>query len=78
MKNSEGYSYVKNNTRYIVHNDKKTIKMSDSDYSLNWSEIMYSKKYSYFVDENNRLYKASSKNGSAKSVDDVKICIFVD
>ena len=78
MKNSEGYSYVKNNTRYIVHNDKKTVKMSDSDYSLNWSEIMYSKKYSYFVDENNRLYKASSKNGSAKSVDDVKICIFVD
>lgn len=77
MTNSEGFSFEKNGSRYVVNNKNKGTEISSSDYGKKWNELIYSRKYVYFVDENNRMYKASLKKGNVNYISDVKNCIFM-
>ena len=79
IENYTGYSYVSGGLRYFVSESGEKAKVADStEMPEDGQKIMYSKKYFYYHDIYNNLWKIDKKCKKIQRIANVELCIFVD
>ena len=79
VENYEGYSYVSGGLRYFVPETGKKAKVCDStEMPAEGQKIIYSKKYFYYHDIYNNLWKIDKKCNKIQRLSNVELCIFVE